>query len=210
MAQSLQQKERKNYTFKNKRVDTTYHNLKKRASCKTDINESILYVSSKSNIKGLLEKCDKLIKGDEKEIVINCMGAAIQRGIVLALQICEKHIAFQISSNTSTVELIALKFDHNSNVYQYSWWTVFCPLFASDALNAYFCIIVFIRMHLESSLKAALQRLAWSGNFIFMIFLFKFLLCKKLMGQWNLDYSEIFAPIYILLQLVAVRACQQT
>ncbi|KAK4874718.1 hypothetical protein RN001_014078 [Aquatica leii] len=106
--------------------------------------------------------------------------------------------------------LLALKFDHNSEVSHYSWWTIFCPLFASDALNAYFCIIVFIRMHLENSLKAALQRLAWSWNFIFMICLFKFFLCKKLMGQLNLDYSEIFAPIYILLQLIAVRACQQT
>lgn len=106
--------------------------------------------------------------------------------------------------------LLALKCDHMTQVYYYNWWTIFLPLFAGDALNAYFCIIIFIRMQLESSLKAALQRLAWSSTFIFMIFLFKFLLCKKLMGQVSLDYSEIFAPLYILLQLIAVRACQQT
>lgn len=106
--------------------------------------------------------------------------------------------------------LLALKFDYHSEVHLFTWWTIFFPLFAADALNAYFCIIVFIRMQLESSLKASLQRLAWSANFIFMMFIFKFLLCKKLMGQYSLDYSEIFAPIYILLQLVAVRACQQT
>ena len=67
--------------------------------------------------------------------------------------------------------LLALKFDHKSEVHHYGWWTVFFPLFAADALNAYFCIIVFIRMQLERSLKAALQRLAWSFNFIFLIFL---------------------------------------
>jgi len=106
--------------------------------------------------------------------------------------------------------LLALKFDPNTDVYSYSWWTVFFPLFASDALNAYFCIIIFIRMQLESSLKNALLRISWSATFLFMIFLFKFLLCKKLMGQVSLDYSEIFAPLYILLQLIAVRACQQT
>ena len=30
-----------------------------------------------------------------------------------------------------------------------TWWLVFSPLFVSDALNAYFCVIVFIRMCLE-------------------------------------------------------------
>lgn len=108
MAESSQQKERikPNNIVKNKRFDTTHHNLQKRASQKNDIRESVLYVSSKSNIKGLLEKCDKLVKKDEKEIIINCMGAAIQRGILLALQVCERHVAYQLSTNTSTVELI--------------------------------------------------------------------------------------------------------
>ena len=39
-----------------------------------------------------------------------------------------------------------LSTDSRSNV---SWWIVFSPLFISDALNAYFCVIVFIRMCLE-------------------------------------------------------------
>lgn len=89
------------------------------------------------------------------------------------------------------------------------WWFIFFPLFAGDALNAYFCTIVFIRMQIETALKVALLRVCWSATFLFMTFLFKFLLCKKLMGQVSLEYSEIFAPLYILLQLIAVRACQQ-
>lgn len=106
--------------------------------------------------------------------------------------------------------LVALKFDPNTFLYTSSWWVVFSPLFASDALNAYFCVIVFIRMQLESSLKLALLRASWSATFLLMTFLFKFFLCKKLMGHVSLEYSEIFAPLFILLQLIAVRACQLT
>lgn len=106
--------------------------------------------------------------------------------------------------------LLALKFDTNTEMCTSSWWVIFSPLFASDALNAYFCVIVFIRMQLENSLKVAMLRACWSAIFLIMTFLFKFLLCKKLMGQVTLEYSEIFAPLFILLQLVAVRACQLT
>lgn len=33
------------------------------------------------------------------------------------------------------------------------WWLVFTPLFVADALNAYFCVIVLIRMYLEALYK---------------------------------------------------------
>ncbi|XP_031353755.1 ribonuclease P protein subunit p20 [Photinus pyralis] len=89
-----------------KRHDSRQHNLQKRPPQKLDRRDSVIYVSSKSNIKALLDKCDKLIKKDEKEIVIYCMGAAIQRGILLALQVCEQNVAFKIATNTSTVELV--------------------------------------------------------------------------------------------------------
>nr|CAD7448410.1 unnamed protein product [Timema bartmani]CAD7462608.1 unnamed protein product [Timema tahoe] len=82
-----------------------------------------------------------------------------------------------------------------------SWWLVFAPLFAGDALNAYFCTIVFIRMHLEGMYKVALMRGVWSLSFLLLLFVFKFLLCKKLSGQSGLVYSEVMSPIFILLQL---------
>lgn len=105
--------------------------------------------------------------------------------------------------------LLALRYNPSSE-FTNNWWNIFLPLFAGDALNAYFCIIIFIRMQLESPLKVALFRISWSAIFLFMTFLFKFLLVKKLMGQITLDYYEIFTPLYILLQLIAVRACQQS
>ncbi|CAH1115546.1 unnamed protein product [Psylliodes chrysocephalus] len=68
--------------------------------------DNILYVCSKTNIKAQLEKCNKLVNNRENEIIIYCMGAAIQRGILLALQICEENIAYKLHTNTLTTELI--------------------------------------------------------------------------------------------------------
>lgn len=105
--------------------------------------------------------------------------------------------------------LAVLQFDPQVELYKNNWWMIFFPLFAGDSLSSYFCVIVFIRMLLETSMKAALYRISWSMTFLLMTFLFKFLLCKKLLDQISLDYCEVFAPLYILLQLIAIRACQQ-
>ncbi|XP_005175254.1 transmembrane protein 203 [Musca domestica] len=89
------------------------------------------------------------------------------------------------------------------------WFTIFSPLFCVDVCNAYFCIIVLLRMYLDSENKRkALHRFMWSTYFLFLVAIFKYLLCLKLSGQTNLEYSEVFSPIFVLLQLVAVRACQ--
>lgn len=106
--------------------------------------------------------------------------------------------------------LLAVKYDPTVDTYSINWWMIFFPLFAGDALNAYFCIIIFIRMLLETTLKFSLLRVLWSGIFLLMTFLFKFLLCKRLLGQVSLDYSEVLTPLFILLQLIAFRACQQS
>lgn len=89
-----------------------------------------------------------------------------------------------------------------------SWWTTFIPLFICDGLNAYFCVIVFIRQHLEGMYKAAALRSSWSFIQLLLVFLFKSLLCLKLEGQKNLVYSEVLSPLFILLMLIMVRACQ--
>ncbi|PRD36054.1 UNVERIFIED_CONTAM: Transmembrane protein [Trichonephila clavipes] len=89
-----------------------------------------------------------------------------------------------------------------------SWWSTFVPLFICDGLNAYFCVIVFIRQYLEGMYKAAALRSSWSFIQLLLVFLFKLLLCLKLEGQKNLVYSEVVSPLFILLMLIMVRACQ--
>lgn len=90
------------------------------------------------------------------------------------------------------------------------WFQIFAPLFCSDICNGYFCIIVGIRMYRESDQikRKALGRLLWSMKFIVLTAVFKYLLCLKLSGQTGLDYSEVFSPIFVLLQLIGVRGCQ--
>jgi len=90
-----------------------------------------------------------------------------------------------------------------------SWWHVFSPLFISDALNSYFCVIVFIRMYLEGAYKSALIRALWSQFMIALLFVFKYLLAQRLIeDDSKLEFSEVMSPIFILLQLVMIRACQ--
>nr|XP_040566830.1 transmembrane protein 203-like [Lepeophtheirus salmonis]ADD24441.1 Transmembrane protein 203 [Lepeophtheirus salmonis] len=90
----------------------------------------------------------------------------------------------------------------------WSWWLVFSPLFVSDGLNAYFVIIIYIRMHLDGSYKSAQIRMAWSLFVLMVLLVFKYFLCQKLSGEAVMDYSELMSPIFILLQLIMVRACQ--
>jgi ribonuclease P/MRP protein subunit RPP20 len=90
----------------------------------------------------------------------------------------------------------------------FDWFKVFLPLYMSDILNAYFCIIVSIRMYLSNKHRQALHRLLWSVKFLVLSAVFKYLLCLKLTGHTGLEYSEVFSPLFVLLQLIAVRACQ--
>jgi len=94
-----------------------------------------------------------------------------------------------------------------------SWWIIFSPLFVSDALNAYFCIIVFIRQYLKQSYKAAFVRALWSLLMLALLFIFKYLSCQLLTDKTTghpggLDFSKVLSPIFILLQFILGRACQ--
>lgn len=90
-----------------------------------------------------------------------------------------------------------------------SWWHVFSPLFIIDALNSYFCVIVFIRMYLEGAYKSALIRALWSQFMIALLFVFKYLLAQRLIeDDSKIEFSEVMSPIFILLQLIMIRACQ--
>ncbi|XP_063991706.1 transmembrane protein 203 [Diachasmimorpha longicaudata] len=113
-----------------------------------------------------------------------------------------------LASLTVFTVLLALKLDGNYFLGFSGWWTVFTPLFIADGLNTYFCAIIFIRMHMEGMIKVGVLRALWSLISLLLVFVFKYLLCKKLSGQSSLEYSEVFSPVFILLQLIAVRACQ--
>lgn len=106
--------------------------------------------------------------------------------------------------------ILSLKIDGQIIEEQLDWFGIFSPLFCADVCNAYFCVIVGIRMYLDSDQlnRKALNRFLWSTKFLVLTAVFKYLLCLKLSGQIGLDFSEVFSPIFVLLQLIAVRACQ--
>ncbi|CAG5135699.1 unnamed protein product [Candidula unifasciata] len=87
------------------------------------------------------------------------------------------------------------------------WPTIFTPLFICDGLNAYLCLIVFVRQYREYDLKQASLRVASSLVVIAMIFTFKLLLCQKLVTG-SLNCSEVFAPLFVLSQILMIRACR--
>jgi len=90
-----------------------------------------------------------------------------------------------------------------------SWYAVHGPLFFADAFNGYFCLIVFIRQYIERTYRVAIFRALWSFSQIMLIFMHKLLLCYKLEGQSRqMSNSEIFSPLFALLILLVVRACQ--
>jgi len=104
--------------------------------------------------------------------------------------------------------LLVLKVENQLLPSETSWFLVFSPLFICDGLNAYFCIIVFIRQYLDREFRNALLRALWSLFVIGLLFVFKFLLCNKLDEKSKLEFSEVMSPVFILLQLVMIRACQ--
>ncbi len=94
------------------------------------------------------------------------------------------------------------------NVLDSTWWAIFIPLFACDGLNMYFCTIVFIRMYKEKEYRIAGLRLLSSVLMLVCLIVFKILLCQRLNHERNYKYSEVFAPIFVALQILMVRACQ--
>lgn len=92
-----------------------------------------------------------------------------------------------------------------------SWWLVFVPLFAADGLSTYFTTIVSIRLYQEGDRRLAVLRLLWVLTVLSLKLVCEVLLCQKLAEQAQareLWFGLIVSPIFILLQLLMIRACR--
>lgn len=130
------------------------------------------------------------------------------REVISFLGISVFEIWLNIISLTVFTFLLAFCLDESLPNTEQNWWQIFLPLFIADGLNCYFCVIVFIRMYLCGQVKNGFLCTTWSLSVLTLVFVFKFLLCRKLSGQSSLEYSEVVSPIFILLQLFLARACQ--
>ncbi|KAF7241089.1 hypothetical protein EYD10_12479 [Varanus komodoensis] len=103
--------------------------------------------------------------------------------------------------------LLVLKADGGAPAL--SWWGVFGPFFAADGLSTYFTTIVSVRLFQDGEKRLAVLRLFWILTLLSLKFVFEMLLCQKLGQQSDeLWYGLIMSPVFILLQLLMIRACR--
>ncbi|XP_028828701.1 transmembrane protein 203 [Denticeps clupeoides] len=104
--------------------------------------------------------------------------------------------------------LVALQADEL--IKAMSWWVVFVPLFAADGLSTYFTAIVSIRLYQEGERRLAVLRLLWVLTVLSLKLVCEVLLCQKLAekDQRELWFGLIVSPLFILLQLLMIRACR--
>ncbi|PKU32094.1 hypothetical protein llap_17601 [Limosa lapponica baueri] len=103
--------------------------------------------------------------------------------------------------------LLVLKVDGQASAL--SWWVVFTPFFAADGLSTYFTTIVSVRLFQDGEKRLAVLRLFWILTILSLKFVFEMLLCQKLVEHTReLWYGLIMSPVFILLQLLMIRACR--
>ncbi|TRZ03590.1 hypothetical protein DNTS_013503 [Danionella cerebrum] len=107
--------------------------------------------------------------------------------------------------------LVALHMDLDKQTLDMSWWVVFSPLFTADGLSTYFTAIVSIRLYQEGEKRLAVLRLLWVLTVLSLKLVCEVLLCQKLAEQeraQELWFGLIVSPLFILLQLLMIRACR--
>ena len=83
------------------------YTLRKRLPKKLPKRKNDIYVNRKTDFKGQLERCQKLLDSGVNELYIHGLGAAINRALNLALQLQARGLgSIELSTHTSTVELI--------------------------------------------------------------------------------------------------------
>lgn len=106
--------------------------------------------------------------------------------------------------------LLTLKLDLQQIFYDLTWWQVFSPLFISDALNCYFCTIVWIRMYLEGA-TGKISRGVWSYLSILCLMSFKYMLCEQLEKPnycKTRPISVVMSTIFLWMGLLMIRTCR--
>lgn len=140
------------------------------------------------------------------EILVNLVSFLIFTILLVFNEINAPEVQSHIFGNESSVNLFQQKSYRLENIE-----LIFLPLFCSDILNCYFTAIVFIRMFLADKNRHAFNRVLWSEQFLALNLVHKYLLYSKLSDSQNFErfsYSEVFSPLFVLLQLIAIRACQ--
>ena len=103
-----------------------------------------------------------------------------------------------------TLVLLVCKLD--GIVTSLTWFNVLLPLFISDTLAGYFCLIVFIRQYIHGYVMSAVYRAFYSFSQLFLLVSFKVCLLYKLDGK-KIDNSDIFIYVGALNVALLTRLC---
>lgn len=137
------------------------------------------------------------------EILINLISLLVF-SIFLTLTV-DGYFDFFLIKSTIVNNTDQPQHEHEMLKSNIDWFSLFSILFCADVLNAYFCFIVILRLYLAN--MQCVHKLFWTLNFIILTGLFKYLIALKLTGS-TIEVTEICSPIFVLLQLFALRACQ--
>lgn len=90
------------------------------------------------------------------------------------------------------------------------WFVVFSPLYCVDLICAYFGFILAFRLYLvpEVNKSHVFWRFMWRIMFLSLLLMFKLLFCWMMEGTYFLNPSDVFVPLFLLLQILAIRACR--
>ena len=87
------------------------------------------------------------------EIWVNLVSLTVF-SVLLTLKLDEVILHIETPGESNYIKSLLLLHSVKSPeqlLYDLTWWQVFSPLFISDALNCYFCTIVWIRMYVEGA-----------------------------------------------------------
>lgn len=113
-------------------------------------------------------------------------------------------LLFHVFSVLTFSVLAALK---QENVISWSWKPIFIPIIVADALQFYICLIIAIRQCKNHEYKKAGIRFISSSCITVCVCTFKLLLMTKFEEPKSHSYSQVFAPLFVLAQVLMVKVC---
>ncbi|XP_014671897.1 PREDICTED: ribonuclease P protein subunit p20-like [Priapulus caudatus] len=88
-------------------LDREEYTLRKRLPRRLPKRKNDVYVTRKTDFKAQLARCQKLLDSGYNEIYVHALGAAINRGLNMALQLKERGLGtIDLAVHTSSVELV--------------------------------------------------------------------------------------------------------
>jgi len=142
------------------------------------------------------------------EIWVNLVSLTVF-SVLLTLKLDEVVLHIGTPAESNSIKSLLLLHSVKSPeqiLYDLTWWQVFSPLFISDALNCYFCTIVWIRMYVEGA-NGKIYRGVWSCLRIFCLTSFKYMLCEQLEKPNYRPIPEVFSTFFFWTALLMMRTC---